>query len=142
MGLSALPNETVARYVGNGAPVLIQRALPDASEEDWSRGLKYFLDYYREHMLDNTITYPGVREGLAALQGMPMAILTNKPVRFVINTHYHLDHVNGNDVFAHQDRQREIAEHPFFPGHIGLEAVAVAEKQFGALALDDQRIEG
>jgi phosphoglycolate phosphatase len=33
-------------------------------------------------MLDNTVTYPGVREGLAALDGMPMAVLTNKPVRF------------------------------------------------------------
>ena len=33
-------------------------------------------------MLDHTVTYPGVREGLAALEGMAMAVLTNKPVRF------------------------------------------------------------
>ncbi|MBI3669033.1 MAG: HAD-IA family hydrolase [Acidobacteria bacterium] len=33
-------------------------------------------------MLDNTVTYPGVREGLAQLARFPMAILTNKPVRF------------------------------------------------------------
>jgi cyclase len=26
--------------------------------------------------------------------------LTALPIRFVVNTHYHLDHVNGNDVFA------------------------------------------
>lgn len=26
--------------------------------------------------------------------------LTKLPIRFVVNTHYHLDHVNGNDVFA------------------------------------------
>src|ERR1700678_4167945 len=26
--------------------------------------------------------------------------LTPLPIRFVVNTHYHLDHVNGNDIFA------------------------------------------
>lgn len=33
-------------------------------------------------MLDNTATYPGVREGLALLENHPMAVLTNKPVNF------------------------------------------------------------
>ena len=47
----------------------------------------------------------------------------------------------GDDVFADQDRQREIAEQALLLRHIGLEAVAVAEEQLGALALDDQRIE-
>jgi phosphoglycolate phosphatase len=86
MGLPPLPQETVARYVGNGAPVLIQRALPDAGQEDWSRGLKYFLEYYREHMLDSTTLYPGVREALDQLHdaGVPLAVLTNKPIRFTL----------------------------------------------------------
>jgi len=82
MGLAPLPAESVSRYVGNGAPVLVQRALPDAGEEDWSRGLKYFLEYYREHMLDSTRLYPGVREALDELHaaGVPLAVLTNKPI--------------------------------------------------------------
>jgi phosphoglycolate phosphatase len=33
-------------------------------------------------MLDNTVPYPGVREGLALLERHPMAVLTNKPVHF------------------------------------------------------------
>jgi len=84
MGLEPLPAENVSRYVGNGAPVLIQRALPDAGEEDWSRGLTFFLEYYREHMLDSTRLYPGVREALDELHGarVPLAVLTNKPIRF------------------------------------------------------------
>lgn len=83
MGRPPLAHETIFSYVGEGANRLIQQALgPDAPEEDCKRGLAYFLAFYREHMLDNTITYPGVREALAALEGMPMAVLTNKPVRF------------------------------------------------------------
>ena len=34
-------------------------------------GSAYFLSYYREHMLDNTVTYPGVREGLDLLGAPP-----------------------------------------------------------------------
>ncbi|HEY2843478.1 MAG TPA: HAD hydrolase-like protein, partial [Bryobacteraceae bacterium] len=86
MGLSPLPPVTVARYVGNGAPVLVQRALPDAGEEDWSKGLAFFLKYYREHMLDSTALYPGVREALDRLHDarVPLAVLTNKPIRFTL----------------------------------------------------------
>jgi phosphoglycolate phosphatase len=86
MGLGPLAPENVACYVGNGAPVLIQRALPDAGQENWSRGLKYFLEYYREHMLDSTRLYPGVREALDQLHDaqVPLAVLTNKPIRFTL----------------------------------------------------------
>jgi phosphoglycolate phosphatase len=83
MGRARLPHERVYGYVGKGAPRLIQQALgPGANPDDCQRGLEYFLAYYRQHMLDNTVTYPGVREGLAALNGLSMAVLTNKPVRF------------------------------------------------------------
>ena len=86
MNLPPLEDERVYSYVGNGAPVLVRRALPDASEEDADRALRFFLDYYREHMLDATTLYPGVREALDRLHGagVPMAVLTNKPVRFSI----------------------------------------------------------
>jgi phosphoglycolate phosphatase len=86
MGLAPLPPVTVAKYVGNGAPVLVQRALPDAGQEDWDRGLDYFLEYYREHMLDSTVLYPGVREALDQLHAarVPLAVLTNKPIRFTV----------------------------------------------------------
>lgn len=83
-GLEPLPIETVASYVGSGAPVLIKRTFPDASDADLARLLRYFLDYYREHMLDATVLYPGVKEALDRLHEahVPMAVLTNKPVRF------------------------------------------------------------
>jgi phosphoglycolate phosphatase len=84
MGHAPIPDDHVYSYVGDGAPMLVRRALPSSSEEDLARALRYFLDYYREHMLDATALYPGVREALDRLHQaqVPLAVLTNKPVRF------------------------------------------------------------
>lgn len=83
-----LPDDVIASYVGDGAPILIQRALgAEAADEALVRkGLQFFLSYYREHKLDHTTVYPGIREALAAIRnsnnGAPrkLAVLTNKPV--------------------------------------------------------------
>jgi len=84
MGMAPLENERVYSYVGNGAAVLIRRALGDqASEADVEEALEFFLEYYREHDLDHTTLYPGVPESLERLAaaGKRMAVLSNKPVR-------------------------------------------------------------
>jgi phosphoglycolate phosphatase len=84
MGMSPLDNERVYSYVGNGAPVLIRRAMgAQATEPEVQEALEFFLEYYREHYLDYTTLYPGVREALDRLSaaGKRMAVLTNKPVR-------------------------------------------------------------
>ncbi len=81
MDREPLPHEQIFGYIGQGAPSLIARALGDgATEEECRWGLEFFIQYYSLHKLDNTAPYPGVRETLDALSGMPMAVLTNKPV--------------------------------------------------------------
>lgn len=88
MGRAPLPHDKVFSFVGNGAPVLVRRSLNEGAasgeigDADVERALSYFLAYYRDHMLDNTVAYPGVREGLDLLGGRAMAVLTNKPVKF------------------------------------------------------------
>jgi phosphoglycolate phosphatase len=83
MGREPHIHEKICSFIGNGAPTLVRRALgEDATEADVEKGLNYFLDYYRAHMLDNTDVYPGVREALTQLHNYPMAVLTNKPVHF------------------------------------------------------------
>ncbi len=83
LGLEPIDATLISSYVGDGAPVLMRRALPEASEEELSRGLEFFLAYYAEHKLDSTRPYPGVPEALEKLsrEGVRMAVLTNKPVR-------------------------------------------------------------
>ena len=83
-GLPLLDNELVYSYVGNGAPMLIRKAMgPEYSEAEIQRALEYFLVHYRDHMLDNTVLYPAVKESLERLTagGVRLSVLTNKPVR-------------------------------------------------------------
>jgi phosphoglycolate phosphatase len=83
MGREALAHDTICSYVGNGVPILVRRALGDgATDAEAEEASAHFLAYYRAHMLDHTVTYPGVREGLELLRKHRMAVLTNKPVRF------------------------------------------------------------
>lgn len=83
LGRKPLDHEQIASYVGGGVLLLIKRALGEgATEEEIEKGIVFFLDYYRAHMLDNTVPYPGVRECLDALRGHALAVLTNKPVKF------------------------------------------------------------
>ena len=80
-----LPGEVVASYVGDGAPMLVRRALGDPEDENFFRGaLEYFLSYYREHKLDHTVVYEGSPEALQRIQAngvaRKLAVLSNKPV--------------------------------------------------------------
>jgi phosphoglycolate phosphatase len=84
-GRPELPEEVVASYVGDGAPMLIRRALGDPKDEKFvKQALDYFLGYYRVHKLDHTHVYQGIKESLAAIHGSngvrrKMAVLSNKP---------------------------------------------------------------
>ena len=90
IGREELPDHVIASYVGDGAPILIARALGNEADTvdkaTIRKGLEFFLSYYREHKLDHTTVYPGIVDALAAIQnssnGRPrkLAVLTNKPV--------------------------------------------------------------
>jgi phosphoglycolate phosphatase len=108
MTMPELEHERVYSYVGNGAPVLIRRAMGEqASEAQVQEALEFFLEYYREHFLDYTVLYPGVRESLDRLRGAEkrMAVLTNKPVRISkaiidgLGVHDHFFQVYGGNSF-------------------------------------------
>jgi phosphoglycolate phosphatase len=85
-GRPELPDEVIASYVGDGAPVLMRRALGDPKDEKFLKeALDYFLAYYKVHKLDHTRVYEGIRESLTAIEeanvlGRKMAVLSNKPV--------------------------------------------------------------
>ncbi|HET9086980.1 MAG TPA: HAD hydrolase-like protein, partial [Acidobacteriaceae bacterium] len=80
-----LPEDVIASYIGDGAGMLMRRALGDPHEGPLlEQAIEYFLSYYREHKLDKTYVYPGILPLLDALREHPrqprMAVLSNKPV--------------------------------------------------------------
>ena len=88
IGRPELPEHVIASYVGDGAQILIQRALggEQVDEAIVRQGLEFFLTYYRAHKLDHTTVYEGIIDALAAIerpvsgQRRKLAVLTNKPV--------------------------------------------------------------
>jgi phosphoglycolate phosphatase len=102
LGKPELPHAVLLGYIGDGATMLVRRALGDPEgdvhdERYVNEALEYFLAHYRVHKLGFTTVYAGVEEALEAMRaewpGIAMAVLTNKPVGVSreICAHYGLD---------------------------------------------------
>src|SRR5262249_55356314 len=85
-GRHELPLEVIASYIGDGAPMLVRRALGDPKDEHFLHvALQFFLDYYRKHKLDTKVGYDGLTDArgeLTSSDTLPrkMAALSNKRV--------------------------------------------------------------
>jgi phosphoglycolate phosphatase len=77
------PVETISGMVGEGAPLLVKRALAAAGlDPDEPAALPRFLELYDERLLVHTDLYPGTREALDEISRVAtLAVLTNKPQR-------------------------------------------------------------
>jgi phosphoglycolate phosphatase len=93
LGRRTLPDTRVLTFVGEGARMLVERALKadqngatpcDDAGYDVDDALEIFRRHYREHLLDQTSVYPGVEQTLARLCHIPKAVVTNKPYEFTI----------------------------------------------------------
>lgn len=92
IGRTHIASDIIRSWVGNGASVLVQRALSGQSEiaDDLDpalveSALAIFLAFYEQHLCVNTITYPYVRSTLKILKakGYRLVIVTNKPSAFI-----------------------------------------------------------
>jgi phosphoglycolate phosphatase len=79
-GGAPLDETAIGRMVGEGAALLVRRALSAAGLEPTPASLPRFLEIYDRLMLVHTRPYPGVEAVLRHFDGrVPMAVLTNKP---------------------------------------------------------------
>lgn len=92
IGRAPFDEDTVRHWVGNGATMLVARALsgaltvddnlPEATLQD---ALARFFAHYRAHTCVRTQAYAGVNEGLQTLKnaGYTLTMVTNKPFEFI-----------------------------------------------------------
>jgi len=104
LGRDAFEDETIHHWVGNGAEILVKRALSASREFDKDlnkalveEALELFLDFYANNLAKATLPYKGVQSTLKDLKskGYILAIVTNKPFKFVspILDKLHLDNI-------------------------------------------------
>ncbi len=92
MDRETFSEDTIRFWVGNGAQMLVKRALLGKREADeavdealFAKALEIFLSFYEKRLCTATYPYPKVLETLRELKekGYRLTIVTNKPVEFV-----------------------------------------------------------
>ncbi len=117
LGRSAAGEAKVRGWVGNGAALLVNRALSDSREVAadldealQQQALALFMLAYADCAHLHTPLYPGVRRCLEQLRerGIPLGLVTNKPQRFLaallaaLGLEDYFEKVLGGDSLAHK----------------------------------------
>jgi phosphoglycolate phosphatase len=92
LNFTTFNEDTIRSWVGNGAQMLVKRALSGKSKIDenldmilFSKALDIFLDFYSQNLSVLTTAYPNVDKTLKTLKdaGFTLVIVTNKPFDFI-----------------------------------------------------------
>ena len=80
MGFPTHETEKFKIFVGDGMAKLIERALPENKRdgETINTTLQIFMEHYRAHYVDKTVSYDGILELLDRLTGVKKAVISNK----------------------------------------------------------------
>ncbi|PKH88425.1 phosphoglycolate phosphatase [Colwellia sp. Bg11-28] len=129
--------DTIHHWVGNGAKVLIERALSGSAiidkelDETLTKdALTIFLAHYQQCLCIESVLYDDVQEGLLSLKaaGFRLAIITNKPAIFIqpILTGLGID--NLFELLIGGDTLAEKKPHPA-PLHYAMKQLNVVTEQ-------------
>ncbi|PKG35012.1 MULTISPECIES: phosphoglycolate phosphatase [Psychrobacter] len=93
LGKETYPIDSIRNWVGNGSRMLVERALVGKVEvlegeltvEEADHAEQVFFEAYNNISGSKTVAYPYVDSGLKKLKdaGYTLALVTNKPIRFV-----------------------------------------------------------
>ncbi|MFA5182994.1 MAG: HAD-IA family hydrolase [Syntrophales bacterium] len=114
--LATLDHRVIISFVGDGVEELIKRALGGENQESFARAMKIFREYYGDHLLDQTVLYPGVRECLAYFSDKRKVVITNKRQDFAVRIVHGLgispffEDIVGGDVNPYKKPDQRLVE--------------------------------
>ena len=109
MGLSKITKDQCRLFVGNGARVLMEKALKAAGDTDASRieeGMEIYGRIFDQNCTYHVTPYEGIPEMLKALKdkGIQLAVLSNKPDRQTVKV---VKAIFGEELFDYAQGQKE-----------------------------------
>ena len=110
--LAPLSPGTVHSNVGRGVEHLLKQSLPDNSADRFQEAMRVFLDRYENHLVDNTVLYPGVREVLTHFRSKRRAVVSNKMHRLTVALLHGLGVAKEFDVVLGGDSAPQKKPHP------------------------------
>jgi phosphoglycolate phosphatase len=110
--LSPLPSGVVYSNVGRGVEHLLKQSLPEDSADHFHEVLRVFLHRYENHLIDNTVLYPGVRDVLDYFQNKHRVVVSNKIHRLTVAVVRGLGVEGQFDAILGGDSAAEKKPHP------------------------------
>ncbi len=109
LGYHPISKEHCRAYVGNGARVLVEKALREAGVEDEAAtdaALEVFRKYFKQYSTYHVEAYDGIKELLPELkkEGIHLAVLSNKLHEEAVTV---VDTIFGKDAFEWVQGQQE-----------------------------------
>ena len=121
IGRPAMPLATMRNLVGHGARAMINDALEQSgvhpSGGDMAEHVDAFLDYYADHIADESRPFPGVVDALKRFQdqGIKLGVCTNKREALSVRL---LDALDLNGFFPVVLGADSVPAHKPDPGHL------------------------
>ena len=115
-GIRELDEARIIGFVGDGAKKLIERSLGDDHRQRFGAVYEAFQRHYRDHMLDTTGLYPGVKDILEHFRDKRKVILTNKNHEFAarmaaaLGIDAYFDDIIGGDSTPYVKPDRRLVE--------------------------------
>jgi len=119
LNLPIQQQDKVRGWIGNGARVLVKRALSgdikgDIPDDLFEKAYPIFLKHYAANLNGDSELYDGVEQTLSALkaEGVPMACITNKPEQFTLPLLKEIGLINFFDKVVCGDTFEQRKPHP------------------------------